>query len=150
MRLSRFSDLSLRALMYMGAHPKRPVPTREIARAFEVSEHHLSKGLQALRAAGVVRSTPGRNGGFRIRHPLEEIRIGTVVRAVEPSMAMAECFEPLTNRCPLATTCTLADALTRAQNRFIETLDEYTVADLLPAAEPVLVELSPWRPSSTP
>lgn len=141
MRLSRFTDIGLRALMYVGAHGGR-VSSGEIAEAFSVSRDHVTKSLQALVGLGVLESTPGRNGGYSAAGDLGELALGNVVRALEPSLEMAECFGP-ESTCPLTSRCELATAVDRAQRSFFETLDEYTVADLVQGTRAPLVELAP-------
>jgi Rrf2 family transcriptional regulator, nitric oxide-sensitive transcriptional repressor len=140
MRLTRFSDIGLRALMYLGAHAGRTVPTAEISNAMNVSHDHLMKCLQALDALGVVRGTRGRGGGFELSAAGRSIRLGDLVRRLEPSLALAECFEP-DSSCPLTGSCRLADALGEAQRAFFAALDRHTLADLLLADRSRLVQL---------
>jgi Rrf2 family transcriptional regulator, nitric oxide-sensitive transcriptional repressor len=140
MRLTRFSDISLRALMYLGAHRLRAVSTSEMALGLSVSKDHLMKSLQALTDLGLVSSTRGRRGGFRLVATGTDIRLGALVRELEPDMALVECFAPAST-CPLTGHCGLADVLSEARDRFFETLDRHTLADLLEAERPQLVQL---------
>ena len=48
MRLTTFTDYSLRVLMYLAAVPGRRATIGEIARAFDISENHLMKVVHAL------------------------------------------------------------------------------------------------------
>ncbi|HET9948723.1 MAG TPA: Rrf2 family transcriptional regulator [Longimicrobiales bacterium] len=140
MRLTRFSDISLRALMYLGAHPERAVPAAEMSERLRVSRDHLMKSLQALAALGVVSGSRGRGGGFRLGGRAAGVRIGELVRRLEPGFELAECFGPA-SRCPLTGGCRLAGALREAQQAFLDTLDRYTLDDLVAAERPVLVGL---------
>ena len=140
MRLSRFTDIGMRALMYVAAHDRR-VSTREVAEAFGISKDHVSKSLQALVALGVVESIPGRNGGFLVATDPHEVRVGALVKALEPSLAMAECFKP-DSQCPLIPSCDLATALQEAQQAFFDALDRHTLADLVKTSHPILVQLT--------
>lgn len=144
MRLTRFSDIALRALMYLGAHPDRPVPASEMAERLSVSREHLMKGLQALDAHGLVSGTRGRAGGFELTEAAQGTRLGALVRRMEPSLAMAECFEE-GSTCPLTGGCRLAGVLDEAQRGFFEVLDRYTVGDLVRADRPALVQLGADR-----
>lgn len=139
MRLSRFTDIGLRALMYVGAHGGR-VSSGEIAEVFDISRDHVTKSLQALVGLGALDSTPGRNGGYSLAGDPARLLLGAVVRRLEPSLEMAECFGP-DSECPLTTTCELTTALRRAQGAFFDTLDEYTIADLIEGTRSPLVEL---------
>ena len=143
MRLSRFTDIALRSVMYLGAHAER-VSAREVADAYGVSKDHVMKGLQALAGLGIVDAKPGRDGGFLLCRAPEGIRLGGLVRHLEPSLDLAECFTP-GSACPLTGACELADALDDAQRAFFAALDRYTVADLLASNHPRLVQLGPAR-----
>ncbi|MDH3204971.1 MAG: Rrf2 family transcriptional regulator [Gemmatimonadota bacterium] len=140
MRLTRFSDIGLRALMYLGAHRGRLVPTQEISERLNVSRDHLMKSLQALDAMGLVAATRGRGGGFSLRSEGSSIRLGDLVRSLEPSLALAECFEAVST-CPLTGDCRLSGVLAEAQRGFFDILDRYTVGDLVQADRPRLVQL---------
>jgi Rrf2 family nitric oxide-sensitive transcriptional repressor len=144
MKLSRFSDISLRALMYLGAHPERLVSTVEMAKNLRVSREHLMKSLQTLSGLGLVEAVRGRGGGFCLSGTGDNIRLGALVRRLEPTLAMADCFEPEPT-CPLTGHCRLAGVLAEAQRTFFETLDQYTLADLLKADRPMLIQLADRR-----
>lgn len=144
MRLSRFSDISLRALMYLGAHRDRLVSAAEMSERLVTSREHLMKCLQTLGEMGLVEGVRGRGGGFRLTGDGSGVRIGQIVRRTEPTLAMAECFEPVST-CPLTGDCRLAGVLAEAQRTFFETLDRYTVRDLVVADLETLVALEPSR-----
>ena len=140
MKLTRFTDFGLRALMYLGAHPGRPISAGEISDRFRVSRDHMMKSLQALDAMGLVSATRGRGGGFQLTRGAGLARLGFVARTLEPSLALAECFEE-ESTCPLTGGCLLAGALGEAQAAFFDTLDGYTLGDLVAADGPHLVQL---------
>lgn len=140
MRLTRFSDIGLRALLYLGANGGS-VSTGELAPKLNVSREHLKKSAKALEQMGVLASTRGRSGGFALAAPAKSVRIGAVLRSMESRSHLVECFGtgstcPLTQRCPLATT------LHEAQEAFYAVLDRYTLQDLLTADETPLA----WLP----
>ena len=144
MRLSRFSDIALRALMYLGAHPDRVVPTDEMSKKLRVSKEHLMKCLQTLAALDLVEGVRGRGGGFRLSGKGGDIHLGELVRKTEPSLAMAECFEPVST-CPLTGNCRLAGVLAESQAAFFAAMNRYTLADLLQADRQQLVQLEAPR-----
>lgn len=140
MRLSRFADIGMRALMYVAAHDRR-VSAREVAEAYGISKEHVQKSLQALAAMGVVDSAAGRSGGFAMTREPTDLQVGRLIRNLEPSLAMAECFSS-GSTCPLIPACDLAQALDEAQTSFFDTLDRYTLADLVQRSGPTLVQLT--------
>jgi len=140
MKLSRFSDLGLRALMMLSAEPRR-ISAREISEFYGVSKDHVTKGLQRLEHVGIVESTRGRRGGFSLSVDPQELRVGDVIRKLEPSLALAECFEPANTNCPLTGDCLLSKALAEALQAFLDGLNQYTLADLVQGRRPALVEI---------
>jgi Rrf2 family nitric oxide-sensitive transcriptional repressor len=134
LRLTKFSDYSLRVLIYLAVHPDRAVSIREMSRAYRVSPHIVVKVVQPLVADGSVRAVRGRRGGLRLNRAPAEINVGALVRRTETTWDLVECFDPATNGCPIAPVCGLKGTLERAQRAFLGVLDEQTLADLLPRA----------------
>jgi len=68
MRLTRFSDIGLRVLIYLERAGERPHPVTvaEIATQFDIPLNHLVKVVGHLARAGWVRAMRGRNGGLRL------------------------------------------------------------------------------------
>lgn len=131
MRLTRHTDNALRALIYLGIRTDEP-PARiaDVARRMGMSEDHLAKVIARLAQLGYVETTRGRDGGVQLARPAAEINVGDVVRGTEDNLDLVECFDPATNRCPIATACALAPALDEALSAFLGVLDRYTLADL--------------------
>lgn len=131
MQLTRFSDYSLRVLIYLALHRDRWVTIDEIARGYGISQSHLMKVVQQLGQLGYVETLRGRGGGLRLAREPEAIRVGRVVRDTEENLTLVECFDPETDRCAISPACGLQGALARALQSFLATLDEYTLADLV-------------------
>jgi Rrf2 family transcriptional regulator, nitric oxide-sensitive transcriptional repressor len=138
--LTKFSDYSLRLLIYLGLHDDRLVSVGEISRAYRVSPHVMVKVVQLLTAQGLVTSVRGRKGGLRLNKPPAEINVGRLIRRTEPGWDLVECFDTATNTCPIDGACGLKGALEHARRAFLGVLDAHTLADFLPRA-PVLIEL---------
>ncbi len=129
MRLTTFSDYSLRVLIYLAADPERRATIAEIARSFEVSENHLMKVVHFLGKAGWLRNVRGKGGGLELARPPEEIVVGAVIRDSETHLP-AECFDRETNRCVITGACRLRHVLAEATDAFYKVLDRYTLADI--------------------
>lgn len=138
MRLTTFSDYSLRALMYLALHPSRRATVPELAAAFGASGHHLMKVVQELAREGLIESTRGRGGGLRLARAPSSIRIGALVRRSEGDGGIVECFTPGVSTCRIAPVCRLKGALADAVEAFYARLDEYTLADLVENRAPLL------------
>ena len=130
MRLTRFTDYSLRVLIYLGLTPGRAtIP--EITAAYGVSRNHLLKVVRSLADGGFITTQQGKGGGIALARPPQEIGIGEVVRHSEETLAPAECLRDGGDGCPIAPDCRLQGVFREAQEAFLATLDRYTLADLL-------------------
>ncbi len=136
MRLSEYTDYSLRVLMYCAAHPERLVTISELADHHQVSRNHLMKVVNDLSRQGVIATTRGRGGGLRLLQTADTIRVGDIVRAAETDFRLVECFDPATNVCTLTPTCQLKQVFGNALQAYFSKLDSVTLADLAPAQTP--------------
>lgn len=141
MRLTRYSDYSLRVLMYLGVRPGELATIDEISTAYGISKAHLMKVVHELGRAGYVETVRGRGGGLRLVQSLDAIRVGDVVRHTEGTMDLVECFDPATNTCRIESACSLRGVLEEALGAFLTTLDGYTLADLVGGQRRALVGL---------
>jgi Rrf2 family transcriptional regulator, nitric oxide-sensitive transcriptional repressor len=130
MKLTAFTDYSLRVLIYLAAQPKRRATIAAIAESFEVSENHLTKVVHFLGKAGWLANVRGKGGGLELAMPPELIGIGQVVRETEGG-AVAECFASGGGNCCIAGICGLSGVLDEAVKAFYGALDRYTLADLV-------------------
>lgn len=131
MHLTRHTDYSLRLLMLLAAEPERLHTIEEVAQRYRISRNHLMKVAQRLTQAGFVRGLRGRNGGLELAQRPEQTRLGDVVRATEEQMAIAECFDGQNNSCVVTRACRLRAVLHEATTAFMDTLNRYTLADLV-------------------
>lgn len=134
MRLTEWTDYSLRVLMYCGVYAgERLVTINEIAEAYGISRNHLMKVVNDLSRQGLLETTRGRGGGLRLMVPPEQIRVGDVVRQAEQDFRIVECFDPENNSCTLTPQCKLKRVLSQALSAWFAVLDDATLADLLPS-----------------
>jgi Rrf2 family nitric oxide-sensitive transcriptional repressor len=146
-RLTRFSDYALRALLLLGARDGSVVSVAEIARRYGISYHHLVKVAGMLVDLEVVEAVRGRRGGLRLSRAPSDINVGWVVRRTEPDFHLVECFDAATDTCPITPACALKHVLMDAQQSFLATLDRHTLADLLAKPEKRLELVQLWSGS---
>lgn len=123
MRLTQQCDYGLRVLLYLAARPGARVSTEDIAEAFQISLNHLQKVVRELGRIGAVATFRGGGGGIELAVDPADLSIGSVVRALERSNALVECFDPKTNACVVAPACAIKGALHAAQEAFLRELD---------------------------
>lgn len=133
MRLTQWSDYSLRVLMYCAActHREKPATISEIAEAHGISRSHLTKIVMTLSGMGLLETTRGRGGGLRLLKPAQEIVLGEVIRLTETDFTLVECFDNEHNTCRLNGHCRLKGALQQAMDSYLAVLDGVTLADLI-------------------
>lgn len=126
MRLTRYTDYSLRMLMFVAARDDEVATIAQIAAAYGISRDHLMKVAQELGQAGYLQTVRGRSGGLSLGRPAAEIRVGDVVRRMEPDFDLADC-----GSCVIAPACVLTGTLGTALAAFMAVLDATTLADLV-------------------
>ncbi|QPF74009.1 Rrf2 family transcriptional regulator [Roseateles sp. DAIF2] len=131
MKLTSFTDYSLRVLIYLAARPGSRATIGEIAAAFEISEHHLTKVVHFLGKSGWLSNVRGKGGGMELALEPEQIGVGAVVRETEGEARPAECFGEEGGQCAITPACQLRGVLAEAVAAFYAVLDRYTLADLV-------------------
>ena len=107
MKLTAFTDYSLRVLLYLAANSGRKATIAEIATAFGISEHHLVKVVHFLGKRGWIATVRGKGGGMTLAMQPKDICLGQVVRDTEGAAVPAECFEADGGHCVLSGCCGL-------------------------------------------
>ncbi|XVQ11333.1 RrF2 family transcriptional regulator [Spirillospora sp. CA-255316] len=120
----------------------RPMSTTRLAAGYELPPPYLNKQLQALVRAGILTSTPGARGGFRLARPLDKITLMDVVAAIEGPDEAFRCTE-IRRRGPgrdapervYDSPCAVNAAMRRAELAWRQALAEQTLADVQAEAE---------------
>lgn len=117
--------------------PGVALPAYRLAEFHDVPPDYLGKQLQALRRAGIVESTPGRRGGYRLGRPAAAISLLDIVVAVDGGEPAFRCTE-IRQRGPSAVgpehyvrPCGIARAMWRAEEAWRAELDSVSIADLV-------------------
>jgi len=138
MKLTLFTDYSIRVLLYLAARPDRRCSIAEIAQAYRISQNHLMKVVNDLARSGYIDSVRGRGGGIRLGKPPEEINVGALVRHTEEGFDLVDCPS-----CVIAPACGMTGVLKQAVSAFLDVLDKYSLADLMQKRAGLVRLLSP-------
>lgn len=130
MRLTTFTDYSLRVLMHVAVHEGASVTIDEIAESYGISRNHLMKVVSRLGQLGYLATARGRGGGIRLAVSPAAINLGRLVRETEEDLGLVECFQA-DGTCVVAPCCRLKGILGEALAGFLAVLDRYTLADLV-------------------
>ncbi|MDX1755365.1 MAG: Rrf2 family transcriptional regulator [Marinobacter sp.] len=141
MHITRYTDYSLRVLIYLALQKDQLVTIQEISDSYQISKNHLMKVVHQLNRKGYIETVRGKNGGMRLLMSPQDINIGVFVRETEQDLDLVECFSP-GSQCAITPVCGLKGIFAEALQAFLTTLDKYTLADILPEKQkPQLVRL---------
>ena len=128
MQITRYTDYSLRVLLYLSGLAKGELATiTDIAKAYGISRNHVVKVVHNLGRQGFIYTQRGRSGGIRLNRSTHDINLGDLVRNVEATLEPVNCASQL---CPLDRGCSLYSVLSQSVEAYLSVLDGYTLADV--------------------
>ncbi len=130
MNITRYTDYSIRVLIYLALKGEEMSTIGEIADRYQISKNHLMKIVQQLNSKGYVVATRGKNGGLRLKNKPSDINIGGLVRDIEQDLNLVDCFADGSN-CVITPGCQLKNIFAEALLAFFAKLDEYYLSDLV-------------------
>lgn len=128
MKITQFTDYSLRLMLYLAGHRDRIVSVREIAEFYDISSEHLKKIVRRLAELGYITTMRGKNGGLKLACEPETINLGRLLRQ-EENLCLLPCSDE-GQSCPVAD-CKLAGIVGEALSAFLGVLDRKTLADII-------------------
>jgi len=138
MRMSEGVEWALHCCLTLAwLEGEAPVPTNKLAASFEVPAAYLNKCLQALVRAGILISSAGIGGGFRLARRPEKISLLDVVVAIEGPEPAFRCMEIRQRGAgaggTFRRTCSIAAAMRRAERAWQSELAAQSLADIVAA-----------------
>jgi len=125
MKYSQATDYALHAMLYLVATASdKPVGVQLLAEKLGVSQTYLSKMLTKLVKAGLIKSTPGASGGYRLRRKSEDISFLDVIHAIEGTAALFECSVDHGSE------CVIQQVVINAERQLEQYLQNTKIADL--------------------
>lgn len=121
---------ALRVMIALAAKEGEQVPLKELASEEEIPYKFLESIMCELAKAGLIESARGKNGGYRLNRPKEEITAADILRVSETSFAAAACTGEETD-CPRAETCKTLPMWRALDGAVEDLLRRYTLQDLL-------------------
>lgn len=126
MRLTAHTDYALRIMLHAAVEQQSADGLLSIARVadlHEISRNNMMKVVNQLSNGGFLETVRGRNGGFKLARPADDIRLGEIVRLTEPCLNLADC-----GNCILNGQCGLTAILRQALQAFLLELDRQSLA----------------------
>ena len=135
LKLSRLTDYAVAALVRLSA--AEGVETSPgIAAAIGVPEPTVAKVLKLLAGQGLVSSTRGARGGYRLGRPLASINVAEVITAIDGPIALTSCVEGATGMCESQTLCPVAGRWDPVNAAIRTALENITLADMAQSSMP--------------
>ena len=132
MKISTRGRYALRLMLDIAlAESEMPVRIKDIAKRQELSEKYLEQIVSVLNKAGLVRSSRGPQGGYRLVRAPEEYTAGEIVSAIEGGFAPVACLESETNECPRHQTCATLRLWQKLDDAIKGVMESVTLADLV-------------------
>ncbi|WP_411686701.1 RrF2 family transcriptional regulator [Acinetobacter indicus] len=128
MQLNKFTDYALRILLYISPPRDLPYTIAEIAQDLHVSQNHLVKIVHFMGKQEWLITTRGKGGGLRLNPDARDLKLGQIVRILQRETQIVECNTP---PCVLRSRCGLKGILDQALEQFYQSLDQYTLSDVL-------------------
>lgn len=130
--ISQTAEYALRAVVYLVKHANEPLTTQQIATDTELPPGYLAKIMQNQSRARVVRSRPGRNGGFVLAKSPDHLSTLEVINAVDAFQRVDHCPLRLENHHKVLCTSGINKAIAAVEALF----GEMTIAELLTKPRP--------------
>jgi len=141
MQITRASDYAVRVMIHLaGSEPGATVRQAELSRATNVSGHFLSKVLQQLVRARLVRSQRGSGGGYVMAVPATSVSLLDVVQAMEGPVRLNQCIEEGPS-CERKAWCPAHQVWAEAQAAVTHVLGSTSMAALAARAKSATYEL---------
>jgi FeS assembly SUF system regulator len=129
LRISKMTDYATVLLARLAAAPDRQLTAAQLAAQSHLGAPTVSKVLKQLHRRGLVSSTLGLRGGYRLARPASEITAAQILDALEGPMALIECARQ-THQCSIESTCGVGRAWQRVNLAIRRSLQEITLVEL--------------------
>src|SRR5688572_18019244 len=131
--LTKRTEYALIALCDLARRPNEIVSARDVAERYGVRLPLLMNVLKLLNQKGLVRSSRGANGGYRLGIPADEISLVQVAQAIEGPMRLVKCVSAESASdpaCELIGTCPVRQPVLRVHQHLERFLSGVSIADL--------------------
>ena len=131
LRVSKLTDYGSVILAYMACHPDEVMSAASLARGVLLPPATVSKLLKMLVKSGLLSSSLGKQGGYQLARPAEEISLAEIISVLEGPIALTECSVEK-GRCCIEEGCDIRQHW-RGVNRIIyQNLEQVTLQEMLP------------------
>jgi Rrf2 family protein len=131
--LTKRTEYALIALCHLARRPEEVVSARDLARQYALRLPLLMNVLKLLNQKGLVRSSRGASGGYRLSLPAEKLSLARVAEAIEGPMRLVKCVAATADGdsfCELLGTCPVRQPVLRVHEQLAQFLSRVSLAEL--------------------
>lgn len=136
LRISKLTDYGTVVLAHLAGDPAAVCSAADVAAATGIGVPTVSKLLKSLARAGLVNSTRGANGGYKLARAPRTISAADVIDALEGPVSITECSAS-DSSCDYESVCNVGSSWQRINVAIRRALEEVSLIDLLRANSPV-------------
>jgi len=129
LRISKMTDYATVILARLAMAPERQFTAAQLADQTHLAQPTVSKVLKLLLRRGLLTSTRGLHGGYRLARPAAEITAAQILDALEGPVALIECARHV-HHCSIESTCGVGRAWQRVSVALRRVLEEITLVEL--------------------
>jgi FeS assembly SUF system regulator len=130
LRISKLTDYATVILASLAQGEGERRTAADVARQCHIAVPTVSKLLKKLHRAGLLESTRGLHGGYRLGRPARQISAAAILDALEGPLALTECATGAHSRCDLQASCSVGGSWQRINQAIRQSLEEITLAEL--------------------
>lgn len=132
MMVSTRGRYALRVMIDLAEHSRGEyIPMKEIAERQDISLKYLERILPVLTQNGMIEGVHGKGGGYKLTKPLNEYRVGDILRLTEGDLAPVACLECGSTPCERTAECRTLPMWSRLNTLINDFFDGVTIADLM-------------------
>ena len=135
LRVSKLADYAVVMLASMAGQSCNTVNTAALAGFTKLPEPTVSKILKQLTKSGIVRSTRGINGGYRLARMPEDISAEEIIRIMDGPVSITACTDGAEPDCTLSTCCSVRGRWDGINTAIRDALRAVTLADMIQKPE---------------
>ena len=136
LRISKLTDYGTVVLAHLSGDPAAVRSAADVSAATGIAVPTVSKLLKSLARAGLVTSTRGAHGGYKLSRAPTDISAADVIDALEGPVSITECSASDSN-CDYESVCSVGNSWQRINVAIRRALEEVSLLDLMRANSPV-------------
>lgn len=129
MNFSKTTSYAISVLSFMADHDGERYSAKKLNELLEIPRPYLRQLLTNLSKSGFIYSTQGRNGGFQLQKPADQIVLAEIIDSVEGLDVLGTCIMGF-KKCPFNHTCAMHEVWEETRDNILMVLNNTTLDQL--------------------